>query len=76
MPKYTYEQAREVIRDICGPKGVNQIKAANKELKRLLPIVEIDKREDEFSTIVWYTLNIEGELYDIGYDFWNGALVS
>lgn len=73
----TYSQIRETIRDICTPYGVNDIKKANSQLKKILVkyLLDIRKVEDEFSTIVWYTVKVNGEYEDIGFDFWNHQIV-
>ena len=52
-----YNQIKEAIRDICTSCGVNEIKSANKQVKKFLgaQLIQIEKVEDELSTVVWYS---------------------
>ena len=73
----TYGKAREIIRDVCTPHTIYEIKKANKELKRLFGdnLLEIRKADDEFGNpIVFYEVFCEDNPYTIAFDFWNGII--
>ena len=76
----TYGQVKEIIRDVCSPCTFNEIKKANKELKKLIGnvIVNMWKTEDALTTIEWYEIALSADHEDtimIGYDFWNRRIV-
>ena len=74
----TYGQIKEVIRDICSPCTIYDIKKANNQIKKTLDsyLIRIKKVEDELSTIVWYSFvcTDSDDIEVVGYDFWNHNL--
>ena len=70
----TYNQIKEVIRDICSPCGVLEIKNANKQVKRFIgyQFVGAVKMEDQLCTIVHYRfIDENGDSCTVSWDFWN-----
>ena len=74
----TYSQIKEVIRDICSPCTIYDIKKANAKIKKVLDsyLIRIKKVEDELTTIVWYSFVCKDsdDIEVVGYDFWNHNL--
>ena len=71
----TYAQTKEAIRDICTPKAYNQIKEANKEIKRTIDLVAARSRTDYLGNmIVDYTFSADNcdDHETLSWDFWNG----
>lgn len=76
----TYGQVKEIIRNVCSMYTFDEIRKANKELKKLIGdvIVNMWKTEDALTTIEWYEIALSADHEDtvmVGYDFWNGRIV-
>ena len=76
----TYAQVREVIRDICTPCSIPEIKWANKNVKAALPneYLYCNKYEDEFTTMMRYSFKCSDrdDIQHIDFDFWGHQVMN